>query len=339
VTAHGRLRFALALLMAIGAAIGLDRFLRGESRRRFAVIAASAAALVAVVCIASYPVFAQFGIRRLVFFTELAALAGCALVAVSKWVPHLARGSILIALLWLDLWSVTGFYNPANGRELFYPSSPAIEAMKQEGGPYRMAGVGRAFQPNRGVFHELEDIRSHDPMAFRPYVEMLDAAGLNRSTYFEEFQSLPDADLLDALGVRYVIAPPGSTLSLRASYRGNDADVYVNDSAKPRYHVPSPARVELIEYGPAHTALVVDAPAATVLSSSEIALPGWSLTRNSRPWDLKKVAEPLLSWEVPAGRSRFELRYRPLHLTCGALLGFLGAVAVAMWLVLLRRRG
>jgi hypothetical protein len=339
VTAHGRLRFALALLMAIGAAIGLDRFLRGESRDRFAIIAASVAVLVAVVCIASYPVFAKFGIRRLVFFTEIAALAGCALVAVSRWVPRMATGSVLIALLWLDLFGVTGFYNPANGRDLYYPSTPAIEAMTEGGRPYRIAGIGRTFQPNRGVFHQLEDIRPHDPMAFRPYVQMLDAGGLSRSTYFEEFPSLPQIDLLDALGVRYLIAPPGFSSPLPVSFRGSDAQVYENDGATPRYSVPAPAAVRLIEYGPAHTVLLVDAPAETILSSSEVALPGWSLTRNSQPWQMTAVGKPLLSWKVPAGRSRFELRYRPVNLPEGALLGFLGAIAVALWLILLRRRG
>jgi Bacterial membrane protein YfhO len=363
ITAHSRLRFALAFLMAVAGAEGFDLFIEGVERRRFVIAAAVVFAGVVFLAVVSYPTLAQYGVRRLVFFTEIAALAGCLLVTVRP--PSRAVGRALIGLLFLDLFSVVGLYNPANPRALSYPDAPPILAMMRGAGPYRIAGMGRALQPNQAVFHHLEDIRPHDPMAFQPYLDVLARGGLDRSTYFEKFERLPPRVLLDFLGARYVIAAPGERrLSpLAAIYEGRDAVVFENQQqAKARYFIPrsvvaagdpagalleasdadvafssaahasAAATLRLVRYRPSSTLLTVDAPSPTFVATSESALPGWVLLRNGQPLATAKINGAFLGWDVPAGHSDFVLRYEPQHLRIGLIVALCGLLILAVWL-------
>jgi uncharacterized membrane protein YfhO len=69
----------------------------------------------------------------------------------------------------------------------------------------------------------------------------------------------------------------------------------------------------------------VIAPAAAILTSSEVALPGWRLQRNGEPWPLESDGT-FLRWRLPAGVSRFELTFRPPMLRASLLLAAIGAV-------------
>jgi hypothetical protein len=325
--------------------------------------------LTIAICIGSYPIFAQFGIRRLIFFTELAALGGVALIAISSRFPRAAAPAALTTLLFLDLFGVVGFYNPANPRELFYPRTPAIDALRVSSTPpIRISGIDRALQPNQAVFQALEDIRPHDPVAFAPYVHFLDRAGLDRSTYFEKFTSVPKPPL-NFLGVRAVIAAPdGPAIDLPAAYRGADAVAYRNDAAMPRYFIPSaviasrdpasdslrsptadqvfaassfqvaPAKIGLDRYAPSSTRLRIETSSDSFLASSEVALPGWRLERNGSPWPLIPINGTFLGWRVPSGSSTFALRYRPPYLEAGAAIGMIGVALLGGWFVAARRR-
>lgn len=341
---NGRLRFILALIIAILGAHGFE-MLRGtratsparmgevaHAPRIIAITTMVVAAAVALICLLSYPLFAQYGIRRLIFFTEIGALASAAAILLSLRSPRWLLS--IPALLFVDLVSVMPMYNPAVGRDLFYPPTPAIRAMQDADratNPYRVTGVGHALPPNTARFAGLEDIRMHDPTAYRPYVALLDAAGFDRSEYFGQFRTLPPKSLLDSLGVRYVItAPDTDAVSLPIVYAGADAKVYRNESALPRYR--SPAGIRLLSYDANGSKLEVRAASDTFVETSEVALPGHKLTRNGEPWPTETIQGAFVGWRAPAGTSLFRLHYEPPHLTLSLLLAAIGALMTAILL-------
>lgn len=358
-TNHGRLRFGIALAIAVLGAHGFELFAANQRRRVIAGLALAAAVSVVTICLLSYPVFAAVGIRRLVFFTELAALASVAFIALMAFVRFEGRGAILTALVFLDLVSAVPLYNPQNGRDLFYPATDAINVMREgDSSPYRITGIARALQPMTATFFGLEDIRVHDPLAFRPYVAILEAAGFDRSTYFGQFKSAPPRPLLNFLGVRFIIDEPAAQLAgYEVAHRGSDATVFRNDEALPRYFVPrevvrsaDPAReflrdgrvysrmraqtnpavaVTLASYERNQASVDVNADQSVFIASSEVALPGWRLFRNGVPWPLETINGAFLGWEVPAGKSRFILAYQPPRLAVGLALGVVGLALLA----------
>lgn len=355
---HGRIRVLITLAFAVLGAHGFELLLRGERRKLTALVAATVAAAVSIICVLSYPTFAEFGVRRLIFFTELIPIAATAFVALAA-LGRLPRAAVIVpALLFLDLAVMTLLYNPPNDRQMFYPRTPAIDAMQNPSRtPMRVTGIDRAFLPITARFYGLEDIRPHDPVAWRPYVAVLDAAGFDRSDYFGRFRSMPPRALLDFLGVRYVIAEPKRDLPLAVAYRGADAIVYRNDSAAPRYFSPSsvkktsdpvraflqndvrnrvfstelamqtpPALIAVERYDANGATLRISAEQETFVASSEPAMKGWTLTRNGSRWPIHRINGPFLGWRVPPGTSTFRLEYRPPYFgvsVAGTIVGLL----------------
>lgn len=348
VTAHGRLRYVFCLAVAVLGAAGFDMYRRGEAGKLSRALALAFGIGIAALLAVSYPELARVGVRRLVVFTEIAAGIGLAAI-VFRWPPRL-----FVPLLFLDLFSIGAFYNPALQREAYYPVTPAIEALRADDARGRVAGVRHALMPNSAVFYGLEDIRPHDPMTFHPYVAFLDRHGLDRGTYFAQWRELPPRPLLDFLGVRRVIAAPAMQPPLPVLYRGPDAVVAGNPGALPRYFVPAAVKWPLVpvtladgsdprvvyakaavETPPAtlkvtrtrsSARIAVDAPAETFIASSEIAVPSLRLRRNGRPWPVIRTNDAFAGWKVPAGRSLFEIDHRPPYLTASLVAGLLGVI-------------
>lgn len=368
---NGRLRFTLALITAILGAHGFELLIRGGNRRALAATAFAVAASVAVIGVASYPTFAQYGTRRLIFFTAIAPLGSAAAIVLAWRRP--AVGFAVPVLLFLDLVGGMLMYNPAVGRKLYYPRTPAIEAMhrpEDSSGPHRVTGIGQALPPITSRFVGVEDIRVHDPSAFRPYGAVLDAAGFDRSDYFGQFRVLPPQPLIDFLGVRWIIAPPGTAIeSLSLVHSGVDANVYRNETSMPRYFVPervdrsadpaaslvvgrirgrvysktlhaqpAPAEVRIERYESNGSTIVVRADRETFVASSEVALPGHALTRNGEPWPTEIINGAFVGWRVPAGTSRFELTYRPPMFAMSIVLCAFGLIITSAMFVVGRRQ-
>lgn len=310
ITANGRLRFVAAFALAVLAAHGFDE----ASSRRRAIVAGAFALLVIGVCVASYPTFAQYGIRRLIFFTELAALLGALAIAQG-------RRRALPILLFVDLASVMMLYNPDLPRTLDYPRVPAIAQMQQGPRPHRVVALDRAMLPNSATMFGLEEVRPHDPLAFAPYVDTLTASGLDRSDYFPRFRTMPAESLLRFLGVRYVLDGTG-----------------VREVVNPRPRFWSDeATVELLRYDPNGATIRVRASRPVTIESSEPALPGWRLRENEAPRTLAHTSS-FLSWTAPAGLHVYRLQYVPRGLRESCWIALLGAIGTAVW-VTMRRSG
>lgn len=359
ITAHGRLRFVFTFAIAVLAAFGFDAAAaRATSRRLLATVFGIA---VVAICTISYPVFAQVGVRRLILFTELGALASLALLLRASFGYGAKR--LLVALLFVDLFSVCGYYNPAVGREWFYPQTTMTRALRT-GPESRFTGLGRAVMPNSAIFFDAADIRPHDPMSFRPYVAVLDAAGLDRSGYFAKFNTPPPRPLLDFLGVRRIAAPPSALRGQDALTKSAEGDVVDNAAALPRFfgaakvvqssdpvrslvtnadretvysattsmEMATPAVVTLEQLTSSTATLRVESSGTAFIASSESALPGWSVTRGERPVPIETINGAFIGWRVAPGTARYVMKYTPPGLFAGTLLSLLATIILAaLW--------
>ncbi|MFN2385946.1 MAG: hypothetical protein ABR576_06635 [Thermoanaerobaculia bacterium] len=134
---------------------------------------------------------------------------------------------------------------------LLYPETPLIRFLHGQPRPFRVAGVQGALLPNSNVFAGLEDIRTHDPVERRDYVEFLDAtAGYFPPDYFKVLRDF-GSPALDFLNVRYLISEKTNE-ALPAKwnrvYAGADGAVFENSAVLPR--IFAPARVQVVARDP-----------------------------------------------------------------------------------------
>jgi len=228
-------------------------------------------------------------------------------------------------LAFADLAALLMSYNTPVSREFFYPATPALRFLASRPGSLRFCGVGGVLLPNTGAMWRLEDIGVHDPTAFEPYLQLLERGGYDRRYYFNLFQRTPPLPWLDLLGVRYVIALPGSRSSpLPLVYQGPDATIFFNDTAS--IHGTTAFTFRESRLSSNHLTISVQSRSGGELWTSGAALPGWRLLKDGRPWPLTPA--PLLRWRIQPGAAIFDLRYEPPGLAAGCWLFVLGGAGL-----------
>jgi hypothetical protein len=348
-----RLRFALGFITVIVATKVLSELdtVRG---RRLTIVAAGMSAAVVMLVVVSMPMFEHFGNElRATASAALAVVSVAVLIAGAAWPP---------ALRWLplaafaDLASLGMTYQVPVARTLAYPRTPLIDFVTASPRPFRIVGLDETLVPMTSVFFGLEDIRIHDATSYEPYGRLLQSAGYDRRFYFARFHNIPPKVLLDFLGVRFLIAPPRSRASLPMAYSGADGVVFANRDALPRFFVPrsvragvfgsgadardvfvgngaavavAPAAVRLLRYGSSEAAVEVNARGDSFVASSEVAVPGWRLTCEGRPWPVTIINGLFVGWTARPGVSRFEMRYSPPGLATGVWLACAGVLLLA----------
>ena len=127
----------------------------------------------------------------------------------------------------------------------FYPSTSLVEFLAKVPRPFRTLGEGPVLYPSTHVFAGLEDIRVHDPVERRDYVELLDAAcGYDPAAYFKHVANV-DCAALDFLNVKFLVAGPGRGEPgprWRRVYAGEDGTVFENVDVLPRAFAPGRLR-------------------------------------------------------------------------------------------------
>ena len=130
-----------------------------------------------------------------------------------------------------------GFGLPAQ----LYPDMPVLAFLRSRPGPFRVVGEGSVLFPNSNVFAGVEDIRTHDAVERRDYVEFLNATcGYPPGDYFKRIRDT-NAPVLDFLNVRYLVSAPARASPApkwRAVYSGADGTVFENRDALPRVFAP-----------------------------------------------------------------------------------------------------
>ena len=128
-------------------------------------------------------------------------------------------GCLAAGLTLLQLLSGFAGYMPAVESRLAYPALPLFDRLHQDLRPFRVVGTRGVFFPNSSTYHQIADIRSHDPTEPARYIDWLvDLLNLDRRTYKKQFRRpLPAQEpFLRLLGVRYLLS--GRDLALKAPW-------------------------------------------------------------------------------------------------------------------------
>ncbi len=184
-----------------------------------------------------------------------------------------ARVGVVFAVLVLaslgELFSISLPFDRLGPSAAVYPATPLVDFLRRRPGIFRVVGVSTALFPSSNVFAGVEDVRTHDPLERRDYVELLDAAaGYPPAEYFKTFRD-PEAPLFDLLNVEYAVAPPGASLASprwEKVYSAVDGVVFRNRSARARVWAPRSVR----SVGGAPAGHADDAFAAFGLAPAEI---------------------------------------------------------------------
>jgi hypothetical protein len=239
--------------------------------------------------------------------------------------------------------------------ERLYPDTPMLAFLRSRPGPFRVTGEGAVLFPNSNVFAGLEDIRTHDPVERKDYVDFLDrAAGYTPLDYFKHLHDF-NAPVLDLLNVRYLAGEPGWKApgeKWKPVYDGPDGVVFENSLALPRVFdarrvAPEsrslPDRAAVTDYRESTNAAFFHAnltePARVVVSVVQDN--GWSAkTASGAAITTARAEGLLLALDLPAGDSDVRLSYTPPGMAPGAAISAVtAAVLVLLGLVRLRVRG
>jgi hypothetical protein len=244
----------VALAGAALAALELDRLVGDLQGSKWAGLSAIAIAgvvalLALAVCEHLAPLHAASGglpsQRMWLWLAEASLAVSAAAVGLVAWRHGKTLSGLLpygLALIGgAELWiQGAGVYQAGRVEDLF-PPTPLVRFLQSQPSPFRVAGEGPSLFPNSNVFAGVEDVRTHDPVERRDYVEFLDATcGYPPGDYFKFLRDV-NAPALNFLNVRYLVSSPGRESpgeKWRLAYSGNDGTVYENRDVEPRVFAP-----------------------------------------------------------------------------------------------------
>ncbi len=261
-TIHRRLLMLLAFATAYLAACTWERWrLEGLPRKRVAAVAGSLGLLVLWGYLAHpHPEDPALlaGLRHLSLAVQLVCLGiGTALFLRPRGEPRRTRLAGLrlagLGIVGLVAAELLFFHAPVNApapRSHFYPRSPPMAFLQSEliGRPegYRMLGLYGALPPEFATVYGLADPRSLGPSQAQRVNQLTEP--LRREPEAFLFNKA-DHPLLDLLGVRYVLAPPGKSVprTLEVAFEDPNGTVWRRPGALPRLFLPR--SVEIFDGG------------------------------------------------------------------------------------------
>jgi len=349
---HHRLLFAVELTLALAVGAGWQRWQEGKGRT--AMLAGGGLALLLLTV--TWALFAQEWSRR-----ELLAgragrslwILGLTVVLLLPWAPRWRRRATwaLPLVLAADLWAAHGAILPGLSMSRFYPETPAVAFLEHR--PGRVAGVGGALHPNAAMVYGLYDLRGDDPIKSLRFEQVYRRLTPSSPVYFRPIERWDRSGVLDALGVRWVMGRGTSSAPVasapvpgwRLAYRGPDARVWERPGALPlARREPAGGGVRVVERRAGRWVIEVGTrepepsePGRLVVAEMWDA--GWSARLDGESVAVTPTALHLLSLELPPGRHRIELGYRPPGLLPGAVLSLSGLLGLGLWTGLRLRSG
>ena len=230
-------------------------------------------------------------------------------------------------------------------RSDFYPPTPLVEFLGRQEKPFRVLGEGPVIYPSTNVFAGVEDVRIHDPIERRDYVEWLDrACGYDPAAFFKHVSNV-DCAALDFANVKYLVAAPGRAAPgprWRPVYSGADGTVFENGNVRPRISPVEPDAARVSDYRETTNTVRfrADAPVReAVLVASLVQDGGWRARDESgRLLRVARANGPFLAVTVPRGEHRVSLTYTPPGARAGAALSLVSLVAAATASLFARRK-
>jgi hypothetical protein len=351
-------RYAFATLelsVIVLAALGLDDLIRAPlPRRRLALGALAALALVAAAAIGARPLAGQLGSVFADRPYYAGAVAWGAAVVVAGAAAALLRGgrtralalAVVVAVDAIVLFAIPQLSAP---REVRIDRAP-VAFLERHLRNSRFFTLG-PFQPNYGSYFGVASLNVNDvpvPSVFTDYVhERLDPVTdpkLLVGNYGGGRPLLapsPKEELLRnlaghrAAGVRYVLTPPGEPLpqspsTFRLVFRSPSAWIYRLAGSAPYFSAPGcAARPDGRE------AVRLACPGPTTLVRRETDAPGWSARIDGRSVPVRRAEGLFQAVAVGPGTHRVEFGYLPR----GVVWGLAALAAGCAWLLIAAAAG
>ncbi len=251
ISSNNRLLLVIGFALAVLGASGLEAILKrdgsGPTGRGATLTRLGAGAAALLLAIAVFrgrdPAGARWAAAVVIGVAVLAALA----LVRPRHAGIYAAGALLVVCMDLGLFA-WGF-NPHADPDHLFPATPLTDYLRQDaaadmvrGG--RMMTIGWVMRPETHMVFRLHSIEGYDAMENRPYRRMIERAQI---ASIHRTGLVPDGarPLLDLLGLRYLVTPPGGVVGAEAmtlAYEGPDGRDFVNERARPRFAFVSSAR-------------------------------------------------------------------------------------------------
>ena len=211
---HVRLLMVVGLGVALLAGRGLDTLAwrpvgrQGRGAAWLLALGAASAAGFAALLVAAEPAGGTLAPAAQAFLARQLGVLAIGL-GVSAWAtvggaplrPQ-ALAALCVAVTTVDLLRFAWGYNPAVPRDRYYPTTPGIERLVREPGPFRVLGAGTVLLPDTAAVYGLDDARGVDFMSVRRYEELV----TGRAGDFSFYGSAPEIPpVLPLLNVRYLL--------------------------------------------------------------------------------------------------------------------------------------
>lgn len=328
---QGRLRLFWVLGAALAAGLSVEDLARRSWRATAAVLLGAGFALAAVRPPSQGWQLAWWGAALLGIAVALAALA----------IPRLrpAFPAVALSALALDLALLGVRFHPLLPPAFDLTPPPAlaflIEEQRRTPEPFRVAAQAGDLLPNLASYYGLWDLRGNDPM--QPAVPTRAVGRAFKSDYdvgrpFQfSYARFPHGleRRFGGFGVRYLLTRHRRRLPRpwREVFNGVGGKVWENPAARPLFFSRE-GTVRIARVPANGFDLEVESPAGGVVASSVSHVRGWRLRLDGREIPVLRVDGGFAGFEVPPGRHRAVLDYRPAGWVWGVRLFALGMLAV-----------
>jgi hypothetical protein len=228
-----------------------------------------------------------------------------------------------------------------------FPDTPLVRFLASRPRPFRVVGEGAALFPNTNVFAGVEDVRTHDPMERRDYVDFLDArCGYDPEPYFKMIRNV-NAPVLDFLNVRYLVwtpgkQPPGS--KWKSAYSGADGTVFENPDALPRFFPVDPAAgIQISAYRERTNRISfhirVPGHVQTATAGSVVQDGGWTVREVGKGvLPIARYRDLFLAFSISPGEHDVVLDYSPPGFRTGCWISLAGVLAAGLAIAGMRKK-
>lgn len=264
--------------------------------------------------------------------------------------PHAALMALVVILLSMGYAFLPSLANPRR----VTMDETAIRYLQTHSGYSRFYTLG-PIAPNYGSYFDIASINYNDlPISsvwvayihthLDPYADPVSFLNLSRGP------GLPSAadelamrlSAYEAVGVKYVVTPPGQQPFARVPARQRPALVY-QDNVMWIYELRSPAPLFSADGGQcaiqplSWTDAMASCASAATLTFRTLTAPGWHATVNGRAESITPVDGLFQQVALPAGQSHITFWYEPAHATAAllaagaALIALVSALLFALW--------
>ncbi|MCB1033584.1 MAG: YfhO family protein, partial [Acidobacteria bacterium] len=292
-----RLSLWWVIAASVLAAMGARNLLRG--RGRAAVLGGILALAVLLAVVGGFFPSSRAPLPAAMGWLQLLILIPLCVWMFRRWTPIL-----LLLVLLVPRMVLFKEWVPLSLASSFYPSTPAVEFVKERSQGFRVGGLGPALIPHSAAFFGLEDVRGYDPLAFAPYVEFSKTFSRLARPGWGRIERW-DHPALDFLGVKFLFDHPTMYIFHHPGalqvYEGEDALVFENPGAFRRLF--RPASVEVVaspEAALAKVPAIEDFGALALASGEGLPAPG-TYPNGEMEISGLEVAPGRLAAEVEAG--------------------------------------